>query len=787
MSQLENKIMMKHLPGSTYRLQVNYQFNFSSVIKILDYLKSLGITDIYLSPIMQANPKSMHGYDIVAYDRINKDLGGEKIFFKLTKALAKNKMSLLLDFVPNHMAVNSHNKWWQQVLKKDKASKYAEYFDINWLNASEKKIVYRRFFDINELVCLNIQNPAVFNDVHAYLFKLIQQKHIQALRIDHIDGLRFPKQYLLSLRKKLGNSFYLIVEKILSYSESIPADWLIDGTTGYEFLNFVNQIFIYPNGFASMVEFYNKRTRNKKDIEQIKYEKNKFVIYKLFRSEFERLVNSLQHLLRKLKIHCSKKSVKLIVQELSAWLPVYRTYFKNHCLEASSTKILKSTFAKLKANQNLDKKLLAHIEKIICMKLPSHWSSDLKQFCRRLVSDWQVFTGPLMAKGYEDTTCYIYNPLVSINEVGSDPKFFRHLGQSKAFHQYNIIKNKYYPHGVNTTSTHDTKLSEDVRARINVLSELDQEWQQFFRDWHVLNKSKKTLAVQQMPSVNDEFRLYQILLGAWPLDDEEQKLFVKRLQNYFVKVLREAKIHSSWLHPNLRNEKMFCDFCRRILAVANNREFLKSFALFQKKIAFFGMLNSLSQTTLKIMSPGIADFYQGNELWRFDLVDPDNRRPVDFQKHAKQLALLKKIMHKSTSKLLHSLLANWQNGRIKMFLIHKLLRLRLAHSKMFELGDYIPLKISGKYKKNIIAFLRHHQQTYILVVVPRWLTQVTLADQFPLGALWENTELDLPLRKIFTWKNVLTDEVLNSKNLLISQLLHQFPIAVCITTNGCLI
>lgn len=772
---------MKHTPGSTYRLQLNHQFDFDEVIRVVPYLRSLGVTDIYLSPITQANPGSLHGYDVVDYSVISADLGGEKAFRKLQRHLQRYQLNVLLDFVPNHMAATEHNPWWREIIRKNQDTEYRGFFDVNWRDSDSKKIVYRRFFDINELVCLRVEERTVFEAVHRLLITLIKHNTIQGLRIDHIDGLRFPKQYLHTLRKYLPEGFYLIVEKILAYDEQLSRDWLLDGTTGYDFLNFVNQVFVYPPGFKKLEAFYNQQTRNKDTIDEIKVAKNKLVLKKLFATEFTSLLNTMEHLLHEINISFSSKSLRIILQEVSAWLPVYRTYFRNTSLEHASLQVLKKTFERVKIIPTIDARLFATVEKIICLKFDKAWATTFQERCRAWVNNWQVFTGPLMAKGYEDTTCYVYNPLVSLNEVGSGPEFFDAVGKKQSLHRFNKFKQKYFPLSLNASSTHDTKLSEDVRARIHVLSELTEEWQRMFLLWHELNKNKQT--TMGIPSVSDEMRLYQVLLGAWPFDSGEQLDFIERVQHYFVKVLREAKIHSSWQQPNVDYENDVTHFCSRIFPERNNSDFHSSFLLFQQKIAFFGMLNSLAQTTLKLMSPGVPDIYQGNELWRFDLVDPDNRRPIDFNERMRALKLVIQLMANDRLQCVQALQNDWQSGHIKLFVIHVLLQLRLTFPEIFRDGEYIPVKSIGKYHKNIIAFVRRYQQYSVLVVVPRWLTQVTTINQLPVGKMWDSTELvtTTTMQLTDSVKNIFTHEIIRPK--FIAELLGHFPIAVCMSTG----
>lgn len=768
-------------PIATYRLQVHAQFPFSNVEEIIGYLQALGISDIYLSPITEAQPGSTHGYDVINSNRINPELGGKDEFDRLFNELNKKSLGLVVDIVPNHMAATTYNIFWQDVVAKHQASEFAYYFDINWELSKENKLFYRRFFDINELVCLRMEDIAVFQATHQLLFQLIDNNSISGLRVDHIDGLLDPTGYLNRLRQRIGNNKYLVVEKILASREMLPDNWPIDGTTGYDFLNQANQVFISHKGFGILASLYAKLVNNDRSVAEIRYQSNKFVIKSLFKKEFVYLVNALQFL----ALACDKDfkltDIRNALATVSALMPVYRTYIYNGYKSPQDSDIIAQTLEAAKNRESgLKLEILLFLMEIFDFNYPKEISDVIKQKWQDWIYRWQLLTGPMIAKGYEDTTCYRYNALISVNEVGSDAQLFEHLGNLDAFHHYNQYKLSHFPYSMNATSTHDTKRSEDVRARINVLSELSIEWSKLVKRWcKVHSKFKPKLAGYFAPSVNEEILIYQSLLGAWPLVEEEVAEFKQRFKQYIFKVLKEAKINSTWRKPNQLYEKTVQDFCDQLWSNASENNFLPEFLPFQKKVAFYGMINSLSQLVLKITSPGVADFYQGMEVWQFHLVDPDNRRPVDFICRQKLLNQL--LKEQDQSDYLPRLLNEWRNGQIKLYITHKLLQHRLANRDIYTVGDYIPLIAEGKYANNIVAFLRNYQSDWLLVVVPRLLTEVVGSDEPPLGEVWQETQIVLPEQASRQWKNCLTQERLIISmpyRLRLADIFQTLPVAV---------
>ena len=741
-----------NIPIATYRLQLNHTFTFSDAERILPYLSALGISDVYVSPILQAQTNSSHGYDTIDHAQINQDLGGEHGFKHFTKRLRDYHLNLLVDIVPNHMAATQQNKDWNELVLRRKNATHGYMFDVNWSLSTDDLLVYRRFFDVNELVCLRVEDERVFHKTHHLILKLIHEGHIQGLRIDHIDGLRDPVGYLKALSSHIKAPFYIVVEKILSFDESPPREWPIAETTGYDFTNRLNQLFLYKKGLSELVAFYEKITGNTKSLQRIRIDSIEVMIKKSFQREFNYLSNQLHAI-----IGGTLTAVESLLMQFSSNIVRYRLYANQDIVDEEGTKIIQDVGRDLDVP---DRQLLTKLTDLLLLHFPDNLSKTQKAAWRQWHNDWEVFTGPIMAKGFEDTAGYAYNPLLSLNEVGSGPEYDVAAGAQTHFHGFNINKQQQFPYGLNTTSTHDTKRSEDVRARLNVLTECSDEWNNILSQWLTQNIHKKTILNNRpSPDITDELLIYQTLLGAWPLDNNLVSLKT-RLAIFLTKAMRERKEHSSWDNPNILYEKATIHFLNALLI---DRRFIAHFLLFQQKIAFYGMYNALAQVVLKITCPGIPDFYQGNETWRFDLVDPDNRQKIDYT-----------VLNKLTSdEPLSDLLNEWQTGQIKFNLMKRLLHLRTNNNAIFLLGDYIPLDVQGQYADHITAFARTYQNEWIIVITVRWLSRIIPSDSpwstahIPNGDCIILPETLQNMRSLIDQqKNVFTGNTLSLKDVL---------------------
>lgn len=773
----------KRLPRATYRLQFNRDFTFPQAEEILEYLHELGVSDVYCSPLFRAGAESTHGYDICCFVEVNPGLGGIEGFRKFSAAARQRGLGVLADMVPNHMGSALTNAWWVDVLKHGRKSQYAEFFDIDWdpptpglrnkvllpvledhywkvmaggkLRVSEEKgefviayhdhrfpiapeskaslkrlhqllqeqhyrlafwrlgpheINYRRFFDITELVSLRMERPEVFEATHRLLFEWIDEGLVTGLRIDHPDGLWDPQEYFERLQRH--GSLYVVAEKILTNDEPLPSDWPVEGTTGYDFLNRLNGIFVEQANETALTKIYEEFTGCTEDFESIVYVSKKKVLELSFQSE----INSLAHRLKRMPQgqDFTLPKLRAALTEIAAKFPVYRSY-------ATATK-------------PPDLSLLPQGGGAAGDFVRQALADD-----REFVMKFQQLTGPVMAKGLEDTAFYNYNRLLSLNEVGGSPeKFGVSVGE---FHGYNQEKQRRWPHSLLATATHDTKRGEDSRARLNVLSEMPEEWRAAVGRWREMNG--------KAPDTNAEYLVYQTLVGAW---GEESSKLQERVCSFLTKAMREAKARTTWTDPDAEYENAMLEFVKSALA---NDSWRKDFEAFQSRVAFFGKYNSLSQMLLKMTCPGVPDFYQGTELWDFSLVDPDNRRPVDYKVRKEMLAQVK---HGDPQ-------AN------KIYVIWRTLQLRNQQPELFQQGDYVPVQANSAH---VCAFSRTWKDQKIVAVAPRLIYSLCEGKLTPpIGKVWANAALKMPPEAL---RNIFTGEIVHSNRL--ADILKAFPIAL---------
>jgi (1->4)-alpha-D-glucan 1-alpha-D-glucosylmutase len=665
-----------------------------------------------------------------------------------------------------------------------------------WKLAAEE-INYRRFFDVSDLVGLRVEEPGVFEARHTQMFQLIKEGKVTGLRVDHVDGLRDPLRYLQRLQEEArprpkskagGRDLFLVVEKILAEDERLPGEWPVCGTTGYDFLNLVNGVFIDPAGLGTLRDSYRRFTGSQETFGEISYQSKKLVMEELFAGE----VNILAHALGKLAAHDRRardvplSELRQALVEVIACLPVYRTYIRSVEVSEQDRKSVEQALHAASGRTpagRVGRPAFAFLRSVLLLEAIGGEEQN-KQRCLDFVMRWQQFTGAVMAKGVEDTALYLYHPLISLNEVGGNP------GASgtnvEEFHRALQFRQKHMAYTLNASSTHDTKRSEDIRARINVLSEFPSQWARALRRWSKWNRvHKQTVSGRLAPGPNDEVLFYQTLVGAWPLHAEELPFLGDRLKEYMVKAVREAKARTNWLHPNAAYERAVSSFVDSLLRPSDDNRFLKDFLRLHKTLAPFGALNSLSQVLLKIASPGIPDFYQGTELWDFSLVDPDNRRPVDFKLRLKVLEDLRRRASANLPRLLAELLAHWHDGRIKFFVADRALDFRKAYPRLFLDGEYIPVEVRGRRRAHICAFARRLERQWCLVLVPRLVTKFTRPGRFPLGnEAWNGTQLILPRVAPKHWLDILTEETHAAAPrprghvLPLGKVLRSFPVAL---------
>ncbi|QHT69526.1 malto-oligosyltrehalose synthase [Rhodocytophaga rosea] len=653
-----------------------------------------------------------------------------------------------------------------------------QHFRLAYWRLANREINYRRFFNINQLISIRVEDPAVLSQTHQLIFNLLQQGVFTGVRIDHIDGLNDPLTYLQQLRSRAKDA-YIVVEKILEAGEELPEEWPIEGTSGYDFLTQLNDVFCERAHKEDFQELFTRFTGQEFYYDALLYEKKRFILQRLFVGDLEKLFLQFKKLSFYLPegVDILQADLRQALGILLSCFPVYRTYVNSSEVSDRDRHYIEEALEKagdLLAGQELT---LQFLRKILLMEFPPNLGQLKKANWIKAVMQFQQISGPLMAKGLEDTAFYIYNRLLSLNEVGGNPEAF---GCSvEEFHHFNLYQLQHWPYKINATATHDTKRGEDVRARLNVLSEIPGEWEKQVRQWHKINqpvKQKREKAF--VPDRNEEYMLYQALLGSWPFETPLPDDFAQRLEGYLLKALKEAKVHSSWSIPDEQYEQAILKFSRKLLDPAQG--FLKAFLPFQQKIASYGIFNSLSQVLLKITSPGVPDIYQGCELWDLSMVDPDNRRPVDYSLRKQYLDFLQQNENDS-AQLISELLSSKEDGRIKMYVLYKTLQVRNQYAALFDKGVYLPLEVSGKQKDCVIAFARVSEENIALVVAPRFYTRLMAENELHLGEkAWANTAIHLPDGKSYKpWKQIFTGSVVQpSEKLYLKDICKEFPLGL---------
>ncbi|MBV8885858.1 MAG: malto-oligosyltrehalose synthase [Chroococcidiopsidaceae cyanobacterium CP_BM_RX_35] len=657
-----------------------------------------------------------------------------------------------------------------------------QFYRLSFWKVGAEEINYRRFFTVNELISVKVEEIKVFHKTHELISQLVESDQVTGLRVDHIDGLYDPTEYLNRLREKVGD-VYITVEKILEQKEDLPDFWPIQGTSGYDFLNYVNGVFCQTENYQHFSDIYTRLTGFNTPYEQLFRDKKRLIIDKNLAGD----VDNLAQLLKRVSGYSragsdfTQHGLQRALTEVLTYFPVYRTYINQDGLRDVDRHYLDEVIAVAKEQVPLLLKELDYIEKILSLEGEEFLTTEQKEEQRHFVMKLQQLTGPLMAKGIEDTLLYVYYRLLSLNEVGGNPSQF---GITVAdFHEFNQKQQSLWPYKMNATATHDTKRGEDARARINVISEIPEEWEKQVKAWSELNAAKKRrshgLAV---PDRNDEYFFYQTLVGSFPFVETEYTEFVERVKDYVVKAIREAKVHTAWLRPDTEYEEGFVAFVEEVLQPTEDNQFLQELRSFQQRVADYGIFNSLSQTLLKMTAPGVPDFYQGSELWDLSFVDPDNRRPVDFEQRA---TFLKDIKHKAQTdilSLMSELLSTRADGRIKLFLISRVLETRKQNLAIFETGDYQPLEVAGKFKDHIVAFAKSDRQNVTITIAPRLLTNLIQPGESPFGEkVWDDTQVKLPEGMPSEWQEVIASQSLKSYGTIsVGAALEHFPVALLI-------
>jgi (1->4)-alpha-D-glucan 1-alpha-D-glucosylmutase len=922
--------------AATYRLQLSRETGFREARGLVAYLDCLGVTELYLSPALQARASSTHGYDVVDPTRLDPRLGDAENFALLARDLAGRGLGLLLDIVPNHMAAVPSNSWFRDVLEKGQRSPYAGFFDIDWseedrtmlpvlseplaealdkgllsLEIADRGLVvryrdrtfpldpasyrdllthgsdrldealapddplrdqwqrlleridalpphsspprapgtaggrreaikrgllelyrsraalrdfldgnlqefndasdptrlealleqqayrlafwrrslsrlnYRRFFTVSELIGVRIEDPEVFEATHAFLLRLAAEGLVTGFRIDHVDGLRDPEGYLRRLRARLAAAgapdLFLVVEKILARDEALPASWPVDGSTGYEFAREAGGVLCDPRGVERMRAAYARRTGETRSPGEIARAEKKRVIETRLAAELRALSARLGRLASRAGRDLPAEDLARAVAEVTADLDVYRTYVRGAPAGEADRVRIESAVAR--AGRIAGARLrpaLDFLSRVLTLDFPQDLPASEHGAWLSFVERWQQFTPPAMAKGVEDTAFYVDHAVVGLNEVGGDGR----AATEAEFHAFQAARSTAFRGSLNATSTHDTKRSEDVRARLAVLTEMPEEWSSRWERWSAWNAEKRSLVHgEPVPDAAAEALLYQTLLGAWPAEEAEVPAFRDRLDAFLVKAAREGKRHSSWIDPNVAYEDALTGFARAILEPSGG-PFRADFLDFQRRIAPHGALASLAGTLLKVAGPGVPDVYQGAEIWDFSLVDPDNRRPVDFATRRALLEALDLAEGQDRAALLDDLRERWTDGRIKLFLLSRALRFRRRNRALFRDGRYLPLAARGRRAEHVLAFARSLGPEAIVAIVPRWTSRLA-GPEAPFGRLdLEGTLLPLAPGLPEQWRNVLTGTPIEARKtgdavgLDVAAALAGFPVAL---------
>jgi (1->4)-alpha-D-glucan 1-alpha-D-glucosylmutase len=649
-----------------------------------------------------------------------------------------------------------------------------------WKVASEE-VNYRRFFNVSRLISLRVEDPRVFDHVHSLTLALMEEGLIQGLRVDHIDGLYDPTAYLAELRRRAPDA-YILVEKILGGKETLLPDWPVEGTTGYDFMNRLTQAFCDPGGERLLDRTYASFTRSRLPFGDLVWQKKHLVI----RRHMGGNVDILAHLARR----CAARSrhgrdvtlygLRRALEELLASFPVYRTYIGPAGIHATDREYMEEAFAlALRRNPGAFYELRLLQDFFLNPDRPEAGPGERADRLH-LVMRFQQYSCPPMAKGFEDTVLYVYARLLSLNEVGGDPD---RVGATLAdFHAFNSGRIRRRPHSMNATSTHDTKRGEDTRARLNVLSEIPRRWDQAVRNWRRINRRRKPrIEGNPVPDRNDEYFLYQTLLGTWPVETGITDHYRHRIRQYMIKAVREAKVHTAWIKPDTDYEDGFTAFIDRILETSGENAFLAEVADFARRTAHHGMLNSLSQTLVKLTAPGVPDIYQGAEMTDFSLVDPDNRRPVDFELRA---SLVEGMTGDPRDEARSALEAG--HGPAKLFLIQRALGLRRERIDLFGEGAYIPLDAEGPFAVNVVSFARTVEGEYAVTVVPRFTAALVEEGRYPLGEdVWGDTTVNLPQGFPRHWREALTGKDTDADpGIRVGRVLDVFPAALVVSRKG---
>jgi len=665
----------------------------------------------------------------------------------------------------------------------------AQSYRLAFWRVAAEEINYRRFFDVNDLAAIRVELPEVFDAAHKLLFELVASGAVTGLRIDHPDGLYRPLEYFEKLQMRCakalrvplpkdGRAIYLIVEKILTGEEQLPQNWPVHGTTGYGFANQVAGVLVDHNAEGAITKIFKRFIGHSLHFGHLVYAKKRLVMRISLANEVNVLgtmVDRLSEQNRWFRDY-TLEALARAVRETIACFPVYRTYLEpgKPVSEEDRAVIERAVAAAKRRNPAIEESVFNFLRDLLLFRFPENLDEEQRAAHAEFVLKFQQFTGPITAKGLEDTVFYIYNRLAALNEVGGEPQLF---GLSvETFHERNLRRQRDWPASLIATSTHDSKRSEDVRARMLAISEIPPLWGRSLQKWRTTNRRfKKQIDDAEAPDAGEEYLLYQTLLGTWPVDLDGAPVpsvgpkFIARIQRYMAKALKEAKLNTSWIQPNENWDDAMQEFVARILEAGPRNKFLPAFLPVAAEIARLGAINSLAQTAIKLTAPGVPDIYQGTEIWDDSLVDPDNRRPIDYARRREMLTQIENVPA-------NELMQCWPDGRIKMRLTQRLLHLRRENPELFREGIYEPINFGGAFADCAIGFVRRHRDGAIIVIVPRLSSRVGFP---PIGDRWQDTHVILPaglsdLRDVFSDRKVRVE----NSQLRLAVAMSQLPFAV---------
>jgi len=665
----------------------------------------------------------------------------------------------------------------------------AQSYRLAFWRVAAEEINYRRFFDVNDLAAIRVELPEVFDAAHKLLLELVTSGAITGLRIDHPDGLYRPLEYFEKLQSRCakalrvplpkdGRAIYLIVEKILTGDEQLPKNWPVHGTTGYDFANQVAGVLVDHNAEGAISKIFKRFVGHSLHFGHLVYAKKRLVMRISLANEVNVLGNMVDRLSEQNRWFrdYTLEALARAVRETIACFPVYRTYLEpgKPVSEEDRAVIERAVAAAKRRNPAIEESVFNFLLDLLLFRFPENLDEDERAAHAQFVLKFQQFTGPIMAKGVEDTVFYIYNRLAALNEVGGEPQLF---GLSvETFHERNLRRQHDWPASLLATSTHDSKRSEDVRARMLAISEIPPLWGRSLQKWRTTNRRfKKQIDDAEAPDAGEEYLLYQTLLGTWPVDLDGAPVpsvgpkFIARIQRYMAKALKEAKLNTSWIQPNENWDDAMQEFVARILEAGPRNKFLPAFLPVVAEIAPLGAINSLAQTAIKLTAPGVPDIYQGTEIWDDSLVDPDNRRPIDYARRREMLTQTEKLPA-------DELMQCWPDGRIKMRLTQRLLHLRRENPELFHEGIYEPINFGGAFADCAIGFVRRDRDRAIIVIVPRLSSRVGFP---PIGDRWQDTHVVLPagmsnLRDVFSDRKIRVE----NSQLRLAVAMSQLPFAV---------